>query len=138
PVIAQRFRMIWIEAKHTLESSERIAFASEVDQDLSEGDERGEVVDVASDQCDDSRQRAARPSSPPIRPDELHDSRVVIWRGDQSSFQLSDCARVVTSFCEESPECDARLYLTLIDTEAGTVSRDTVAGIPQRSVETGN
>ena len=54
-MVAQRLAMVRIEPQHALERVQRIVFAGEVDEDLSERDQRRKVVDVATDERDDAR-----------------------------------------------------------------------------------
>src|SRR5437868_12983281 len=116
--------MIRIEAKHALECLQRIAFASEIYEDLSERNQSREVIDVAANEGDDARQRAAGAPGTAIWSDQLHYRRIVIRRCHQYGLELPDCRGVVAGFGEQAPERDSGFGLTLIDAEAGAVGGD--------------
>ena len=101
--------MIRIEAKHALECLQRIAFASEIYEDLSERNQSREVIDVAANEGDDARQRAARAPGAAIRTDELHYRRNMSARR-LATGQSHTCALLVNEFLYHEKPGEAPLH----------------------------
>jgi hypothetical protein len=134
-MVAQRFRVIRIETQHALERVHGVGLAGKIDEDLSQGDEGGKVIHIASDEGDNSGQGTSRPASAPVRPHELDDRSVVVRRRYENSLELPDRARVVSGFGKKSSERDTSLNLALIYGQARAISGYRFARISKRRVQ---
>jgi len=93
------------------------------------------VIDIAPDQGNDARQRAARPASSPVRANQLDECRVIVRRSHQDRLQFADRAGVVARLRQQPPQRDMRIHLTLIDAEAASIRGDRVVRVIESSVQ---